>query len=356
MHKSAWIPVLAAALSASGAVAQKEEAPAAGCQASQQAREQARSCDLDEILRDNRTLPAVTAFWGEPRIDGPAAEMKMYYFPSGERLWLSFTAEGNLARALLLSPDVVPRVRVVMNELAITRARRLDQLDRTRPLTSRDVAAAWGPPDNLVGSGVDHWVYTLADGGTVTLVFDGDRLVGAGTPGAAPRPHRGGGDWRRFNNSYAYVLNDRREDRDNKPQPGERGGRSFLADPRSRDPATGRFRIDIPALLEAIARDGQAVFLGPTVADANRRPDDSYVVALVVDNEGPVQDYHWYMLNADGAWSGKGFNASQEDSAGELVLNPTTAAADFGAVGTDRVNYSHFVGYFYVRRGARAGR
>jgi hypothetical protein len=351
MRKSVLIPIATAVLAASGAAA-GQEPPAAGCQA----REQARSCDLDEILRDNRTFRAVTQYWGEPRIDGPAAEMKMYYFPSGERLWLSFTAGGGLARALLLSSDVVPKVRVVMNELAITRARRLDQLDLARPLTAQDVAAVWGPPDNLVGSGVDHWVYGLANGETITLVFDGDRLVGAGAPGSSPRPHRGGGDWMRFNNSYAYVLGDRREDRDNKPQPGERGGRSFLADPRSRDPATGRFRIDIPALQEAIARDGQATFLGPTVEDANRRPDDSYVVALVVDNAGPVQDYHWYMLNADGAWSGKGFRATNQDAEGNLILNPVTAAADFGAVGADRLDYGTFVGYFAVRRGARAGR
>lgn len=354
MRKSALIPLFAAVLTATGAAAsaQREPAPVGGCQA----RERARSCDLDEILRDNRTLAAVTAFWGEPRVDGPAAEMKMYYFPSGERLWLSFTAEGNLARALLLSSDIVPRVRVVMNELAITRARRLDQLDLTRPLTSRDVEAVWGPPDNLVGSGVDHWVYGLANGETVTLVFDGDRLVGAGAPGSSPQRHTGGGDRLRFNNSYAYALSDRRDDRPNKPQPGENdNGRSFLSDPRSRDPATGRFRIDIPALLEAIERDGQAHFLGTTPASTLNAPDDSYIVALVVDNDGPIQDYHWYVHHSDGSWSGKGFRATNQDSEGNLLLNPITAAADFGAVGSDRLNYRTLVGFFYVRRPARAG-
>jgi hypothetical protein len=180
--------------------------------------------------------------------------------------------------------------------------------------------------------------------------------VGAGAPGSNPQRHAGGGDRLRFNNSYAYALSDRRDDRPNKPQPGENeGGRSFLSDPRSRDPATGRFRIDIPALLEAIERDGQAHFLGNTAASTFNAPEGSYLVALVVDNQGPVQDYHWYVQHSDGTWSGKGFRATNQDAAGNLILSPIAATADFGAVGTDRVNYSNFVGFFYVRRPARAG-
>jgi hypothetical protein len=319
---------------------------------------QARSCDLDEILAANRTLEQVAAFWGEPRIDGPGGEMKIYFFPSNERLWLSFTDGGALRRAILLSNDVVPRTRVVMNELPITRARRRDQLDLTRPLTAADVNRAWGPPDSLAGSGVDHWIYTMTDGEIVTLVFDGDRLAGTGArPAAAAAPARPArGDRMRFGSSYAYAVNDQFTERLSKPQPGERGGgSSFLADPRSRDPATGRFRIDIPALLEAIARDRQAIFLGTTPESTHSMPRDGYAVALVVDNAGPVQDYHWYRHNADGSWSGKGYLPTNQDASGNLLLDPRNANGDFGAVGSDRLNYSTFVGYFYVRRGATVG-
>lgn len=351
MRKFAFIlPMLVAA--SAGAHAQ----PALPCASPAQA--QARSCDLDEILAANRTLEQVTAFWGEPRLDGPAGEMKVYFFPSRERLWLSFTQSGTLARAILLSDAIVPRTRVVMNELAITRARRRGQLDLTRPLSPADVERAWGPPDSLVGSGVDHWVYTMADGDIVTLVFDGDRLAGAGPRAAGVRaPARiARGDRMRFMSSYAYAVNDRFAERTGKPQPGDRGGgASFLADPRSRDPATGRFRIDIPALTEAIARDGQAIFLGTTPESTHSMPNDGYAVALVVDDAGPVQDYHWYRHNADGSWSGKGFAATNQDASGNLLLDPRSADADFGPVGGDRLNYGTFVGYFYVRPGATVG-
>ena len=352
MRIFAFIPLI---LAAAAGAAHGQPAPGAPpCAGPVQA--QARSCDLDEILAANRTLEQVTAFWGEPRIDGPGGEMKIYFFPSDERLWLSFTEGGALTRAILLSEDVVPRTRVVMNELPITRARRRDQLDLTRPLSAADVNRAWGPPDSLVGSGVDHWVYTMADGEIVTLVFDGDRLAGAGPrPAAAPaRPARG--DRMRFSSSYAYAVNDEFTERQGKPQPGDRGGgSSFLADPRSRDPATGRFRIDIPALLEAIARDRQAIFLGTTPESTHSMPNDGYAVALVVDNEGPVQDYHWYRHNPDGSWSGKGYLVSDHDASANLLLDPRRADADFGAVGSDRLNYSTFVGYFYVRQGATVG-
>jgi hypothetical protein len=350
MRKFAFILMLAAA--GAGAHAQ----PALACASPAQA--QARSCDLDEILAANRTVEQVAAFWGEPRIDGPGGEMKIYFFPSDERLWLSFTEGGVLARAILLSEDVVPRTRVVMNELAITRARRRDQLDLTRPLTAADVNRAWGPPDSLVGSGVDHWVYTMADGEIMTLVFDGDRLAGTGPrPAAAPGPARPArGDRMRFSSSYAYAVNDEFTERLGKPQPGDRGGgSSFLADPRSRNPATGRFRIDIPALLEAIARDRQAIFLGTTPESTESMPNDGYAVALVVDNEGPVQDYHWYRHNPDGSWSGKTYLVSDQDASANRLRDPRNANGDFGAVGSDRLNYSTFVGYFYVRQGATVG-
>lgn len=352
MLKFAFIPLVVAA--AGSAAAQGQPAPGAPpCAAAVQA----RSCDLDEIIAANRTLEAVTAFWGEPRLDGPGGEMKVYFFPSSERLWLSFTDQGALTRAILLSDDVVPRTRVVMNELALTRARRRDQLDLTRPLTRADVNRAWGPPDSVVGSGVDHWVYAMADGEVVTLVFDGDRLAGAGPrPAGAPAPRIARGDRMRFMSSYAYAVNDQFTERTGKPQPGDRGGgSSFLADPRSRDPATGRFRIDIPALLEAIARDGQATYLGTTPQSTHSAPDGSYIVALMVDNQGAVQDYHWYRINADGSWSGKAYLATNQDASGHLLLNPATADADFGAVGSDRLNYSQLVGYFYVQSGATVG-
>jgi hypothetical protein len=352
MRRIGWIGVLVGLAGLDAAVAQEADR---GCAVPAEAA--ARSCDLEEILDQNRTLEQIAAFWGPALVDGPNGEMKLYRFPSNERLWLSFAADGRLVRAILLSNAAVPTTRVLLNELPATRSRRRDQLDFAAPLTARDVAAAWGPPDNLVGSGIDHWVYTLADGETVKLVFDGERVVGAGPPGVASRPRLDhGGDVIRFNNSYAYAANHLSRERTAKPQPGDRTGRSLLADPRSRGSTPGGFRIDVLALLEAIERDGQMIYLGTTPQDTHSAPAGTYIAALLVDDAGPVQDYHFYRRDSGGSWSGKTYLAANRDASGNVVLDPRAADADFGTVGTDRLNFSRFVGFLAVRPGAAVGR
>jgi hypothetical protein len=138
---------------------------------------------VDDIAFTGATrLDQVISAWGEPGRGGPANEILVFYLETGERLWLSFTPSEpkTLTRAILLSNSLWPATTILFNDLEKTKTRRRDQLDFSRTVTADEVNAAWGPPDNVVGSGIEHWVYSLANGETARLVFDGNRVVGSG--------------------------------------------------------------------------------------------------------------------------------------------------------------------------------
>jgi hypothetical protein len=144
----------------------------------------------DLTLTSETTLDEIIALWGEPVQEGPAGEISQYRLASGEQLWLSFTdAEPRrLTRAVLLSDSVAPTARVLLNNLEITRRRRMDQLDFLRPLSAKDVYAAWGPPDSAWGSGLARWEYALADGDSTSLAFERGEVLGSGRRGRPGTP------------------------------------------------------------------------------------------------------------------------------------------------------------------------
>lgn len=341
MREFALIPLMLAALGAAGSAAAQESQPAPATRVSGPRLGQGSLADLN--LTPNTTLDQVIAAWGEPVSagPGPAEAIKIYYLASRERLWLSFGSDGRLTRAILLrnpgavpggvpSNAMVPVTRVLVNTLEITRRRSLAQLDFTRALGAAEVDAAWGPPDSVAGSGIEHWLYTMADGSVHTLAFYGDQVFGTDGPVdalSAGIPPRGGGP-------------------------------SILGDPRSRDPATGRFRIDPGALRLSAGRDGQeATFLGTTPESTFGAPNGSYIGALFADDEDDVQDYLWFTQHSQGFWSVSGGigRRTNQDAAGNIILNPLAANRDYGPVGRGRLNYTRFIGFFWVPAEARLG-
>ena len=76
-----------------------------------------------------------------------------------------------------------------------------------------------------------------------------------------------------------------------------------------------------------------------------------YKGALVV---APNRDYHYYRENDDGQWSHKpGYKRSTNfDSKNNLILNPRTAARDYGGT----LNYKEFCGYLCVPRNEKKKR
>lgn len=134
-----------------------------------------------ETIRDQ-----VDAAWGPGLPYGVADEMLAYSVDCDARFWLSFeeAPPHRLTRALLLTGSFVPHTTMLFDRLEITRRRRCDQVGRGRGQDGRRIAAAWGPPDNEVGSGLVRWAYNMADGGFAEVFpqSEGRFLVGCSSP------------------------------------------------------------------------------------------------------------------------------------------------------------------------------
>lgn len=124
-------------------------------------------------LSPETTQDMITAAWGEALPFGPDQAISRYSLDSGETLWLSFgnISPHKLVRAVLLKDDPAPREQILLDTLGTTKHRRCDQLVFSGTVTEAQVNAAWGPPDNVAGSGIDNWMYTLANGETAVLNF-----------------------------------------------------------------------------------------------------------------------------------------------------------------------------------------
>jgi hypothetical protein len=154
--------------------------------------------DLGAVpLTGETTLAQVAAAWGEPTRYGPDGEMFLVGLTCDARLWLSFEPGGQrrLTRAILFTGSFVPMTRVLLDNLDITRRRRCDQVPSGDGRTGRQLARAWGPPDNEVGSGMVRWVYQMADGGLAQAFPTGDgRFMVGCTPhgelSGLPAPRR----------------------------------------------------------------------------------------------------------------------------------------------------------------------
>ena len=127
-------------------------------------------------LHGETTRAAIAQAWGPGRPDGVAGEMLAYHVECDARFWLSFddAPPHRLTRALLLSGSFVPRPTMLFDRLEITRRRRCDQVRSGRGRDGRRIAAAWGPPDNEVGSGLVRWSYAMADGGFAEVFPQGE--------------------------------------------------------------------------------------------------------------------------------------------------------------------------------------
>lgn len=106
--------------------------------------------------------------------------------------------------------------------------------------------------------------------------------------------------------------------------------------------------LDTDYLISLISDDANTLgFLFESVEACDVCPNGTYKVALVVDNELPGYDYHWYRQNADGSWSHKPGSTSvvKNDASGEIILDPRYCDRDCG----DGLNYNLFVGFFAVK-------
>ncbi len=137
---------------------------------------------LSDLKLDNTiTYDDVISRWGKPRNFGPGDGIRRYDLDSDEQLWLTFSApdSGLLMRAVVVGVGPAPKQRVLFDVHPLTKKRRCNQLDFKKSVSAAEVNAVWGPPDNVIGSGIDNWIFQLADGTSVALVFSAGKVINA---------------------------------------------------------------------------------------------------------------------------------------------------------------------------------
>ena len=138
------------------------------------------------------------------------------------------------------------------------------------------------------------------------------------------------------NNCYSYAVNDINNNGFMcKPQPGVFSG------------------FDILGEMTCANVSSKALSDGVVASTKGSKCDDGYYkTALVVDNKGALNDYHWYRQDSTGYWSGKsGWQIPTNlDASNNLVTDPQTANRNvyYDNVYRDELNYDEFCGYYCV--------
>ena len=144
-----------------------------------------------------------------------------------------------------------------------------------------------------------------------------------------------------YTNCYSYVFNRFETNADKKLQPGELSSGKF-----------GSY--DCVEILNKMKQDYNTYNI-IQVDKEYKPPCNHYKIALVIDDEGEEQDYHFYRQDYDGYWShkpGKN-NVRRRDASGNLITDPETADRNYDKKDDDSNNetdnnYYNFCGYYSV--------
>jgi hypothetical protein len=152
-------------------------AHSSGSEASAPASKNRRLSDIK--LSDQLTQKQVVTIWGEALKYGPGNIINLYGLDNGERLWLSFESNeaGNLNRAVLITNETVPESKILFNKIEATKNRHCNQFDFSNIVTVDQINKIWGPPDNVIGSGIENWIYYLKNGGSAILILSKDQVI-----------------------------------------------------------------------------------------------------------------------------------------------------------------------------------
>lgn len=146
---------------------------------------------------------------------------------------------------------------------------------------------------------------------------------------------------RDYTNCYSYAFDRMEVNADKKLQPGEL--------------STGKFNsYDCNEILNKLRSDYNTLNI-IQVPKNYKPPCNHYKIALVIDDLGGEQDYHFYRQDSDGYWSHKPGkeDVRRVDASGNLIIDPETADRNYDKNDdnnnneTDN-NYYKFCGYYSV--------
>ena len=122
-----------------------------------------------------------------------------------------------------------------------------------------------------------------------------------------------------YTNCYSYAFDKYEVGADKKLQPGEL--------------STGKFgSYDCNEILKKL-REDYKMYNIVQVEKHTKLPCNHYKIALVIDDEGDEQDYHFYRQDLDGYWSHKPGKEEvrRVDASGKLITDPEASTANFTA-------------------------
>ena len=146
---------------------------------------------------------------------------------------------------------------------------------------------------------------------------------------------------RDYTNCYSYAFDRMEINADKKLQPGEL--------------STGKFNsYDCDEILNKLRSDYNT-FNIIQVPKNYKPPCNHYKIALVIDDLGEEQDYHFYRQDEDGYWSHKPGKEEVRriDASGNLITDPETADRNYDTSNDNQNNetdnnYYKFCGYYSV--------
>ena len=142
-------------------------------------------------------------------------------------------------------------------------------------------------------------------------------------------------------NCYSYAFDRYEIDAEKKLQPGELSSGKF-----------GSY--DCNEIINKLREDYNMYDIIQVDKDY-KPPCNNYKIALVIDDLGEEQDYHFYRQDMDGYWShkpGKN-NVRRRDASGNLITDPETADRNYDGKNDNSNNesdnnYYKFCGYYSV--------
>ena len=144
-----------------------------------------------------------------------------------------------------------------------------------------------------------------------------------------------------YTNCYSYVFDRFEVGSDKKLQPGEL--------------SVGKFNsYDCNEILDKLKKDYNTYNI-IQVDKYYKPPCNHYKIALVIDDSGDEQDYHFYRQDEDGYWSHKPGKSDvrRHDASGNLIRDPEKADRNYDQQNDDNDNetdnnYYKFCGYYSV--------
>jgi len=137
-----------------------------------------------------------------------------------------------------------------------------------------------------------------------------------------------------YTNCYSYAFDRIENNRNSKLQPGELSNDEYN-------------KYTCNHIVNKIKKDHSGIYKTDNIEYI---PCNHYKIALVIDNKGNHDDYHFYRKDHNGLWSHKRgkYPITNLDASNNLIYDPKYADRNYDKEDNDEFNYEIFCGYYSI--------